>query len=71
MKLIYAGNEYVLTETERNTDLLDDLRSRRFPGIATFDTNHGDLIVNLSESIPFVIRDNEFASGRRGKATVF
>lgn len=59
-KLVIAGKEYVLSETDRNIDVIQQIHSGQFPGLCTVDSVRGPIAVNLSEYVTFVVEGDEF-----------
>lgn len=59
-KLVIAGMEYVLSETDRNIGVIQQIHSGKFPGLCTVDSVRGPIAVNLSEYVTFVVEGDEF-----------
>lgn len=61
-KLIVDGKEYILSESERNSEMIRQVHSGSFPGLRIVDTIRGPIAVNLSEQVAFVVEGDEFRS---------
>ena len=59
-KLVIANKEYVLVETKRNTELIQQAHSGQYPKLCTIDTVRGPITANLSEHVSFIIEGDEF-----------
>lgn len=61
-KLVIANKEYVLVETKRNTELIQQAHSGQYPKLCIIDTVRGPITANLSEHVSFIIEGDEFRS---------
>lgn len=70
-KLVISDKEYVLVETKRNIELIQQVHSGQYPKLSTVDTVRGPIFANLSEHVAFIIEGDEFrGDGGKPKAVI-
>lgn len=69
-KVVISGQEFVLSDTDRNQQAVDKIQKGIHPGLVTLDIAKGEVSANLSEPVPYVLICTVGAEKPRRKVVV-